>query len=66
MPEALLNGRHKVRYLEIVYSEFLEVCKGREVAQVRLNEPFGIESGIVHDPHVYLEPFDKWKQTKLV
>jgi len=66
VPEALSNGRHKVGYLEIVYSKFLEVHKSGEVAQVKLSEGFRVEPGVVCDPHAYLESFDERKQTKLV
>ena len=61
VPEALLNGWHKVGKMKEVYSKLLEIRERGEVKQVTLAEPCGIEPVMVDDPHAYLEPLDEWK-----
>jgi len=62
--EALSNGWHKVGYLKIVYSEFLEVCERREAAQGAPAEPaWAKHPGAVRtsQPQADSESFDEWK-----
>jgi hypothetical protein len=64
--KALLNIRHKAGYLEMVYSELLEVCERGEVRQGAPIELFGGELVGTGTPQTNSELFDEWKQTKLV
>ena len=65
------NVWNKDRYLEIVYTQFLEVRKRGEATQgIPAIEPFGgeLDPGTVCGVMIQadLESFNKWKQTKLV
>ena len=64
--EALLNVWHKAVYLEIVYSEFLEIRECGEVRQGAPVELFGSELIQTGNPQTDPELLDEWKQTELV
>jgi hypothetical protein len=64
--ETPLNIREKTRYLEVVYSKFLEVRECRKVSQGTPAELFGSELVIIAIPQADPQSFDERKQTKLV
>jgi len=66
VPKALLNDWHKAGYLEVVYSEFLEIRKCRKMTQCTPSEVFGSEFVCIGVIQADPESFDEWKQAELV
>jgi hypothetical protein len=64
--KALLNVLHKAGYLEVIYSEFLEVHECGEVTQGGTVKLFRSELGREITVEVDTESLDERKQTKLI
>ena len=64
MAKASSNVWHEPGYLEIIYSEFLEVCERGKATQCMPAEPSGGE--FIVFPQADPKSLDEWKQTKLV
>ena len=64
VPKPLLNVRHEAGYLQIVYSELLEVCECGKVMQIVSVKSITskLSAMIQADP----ESLDEWKQPKVV
>ena len=64
MAKASSNVWHELGYLDIIYSEFLEVCECGKVAHRMPAKPSGGE--FIVFPQADPKSLDEWKQAKLV
>jgi len=64
MAEGPSNSWHELGYLEVIYSELLEVREGGKATHGTDPEPSGSEFIVV--PHADPKPLDERKQTEIV
>ena len=62
--ETLPKARHEAGYLEVVYSELLEVCECGKAMEVISAKPFGSKLAIKAQTDT--ESLDEWKQPEVV